>query len=84
MSTNHKCMQRQSKDICTKRLLVRIRSFINDDHLQMYKTLQLITSLITTNTNTFTSINVINNTCAHVTQTQTLLKMPSLSNLGLN
>ncbi len=66
MSTNHKCMKRQSKDICTKRLLVRIRSFISDDYLQMYKTLQLITSLILTNTNTFTSINVIKNTCAHI------------------
>ncbi len=66
MSTNHKCMLRQSKDICTKRLLVRIRSFISDDYLQMYETLQLIKSLITTNTNTFTIINVVNHTRAHI------------------
>ncbi len=32
----------------------------------MYKTLQLITSLITANTNIFTGINVIKNTCTHI------------------
>ncbi len=32
----------------------------------MYKTLQLFTSLITSNTNLITSINVIKNTCTHI------------------
>jgi hypothetical protein len=35
------------------------------DYLQMHKTLQLFTSLITTGANIFTSIKVLKNTCTH-------------------
>ncbi len=40
--------------------------FINDHYSQMYKTLQLFTSLITSKTNIFTSIKAIENACTHI------------------
>ncbi len=43
------------KDYCHYKI-----KFISDDYLQMYKTLQLFTSLFTIITNIFTSIKVIN------------------------
>jgi hypothetical protein len=55
--------------------------FISADYLLMYQTLQLFTNKFTLNTNTFTSIKVIKNTCV---QTQKLLKMQSSIKLGLN
>ncbi len=54
--------------------------FGNDDYLQIYKTLQLFTSLFTLNTNIFTSIKVIKNTNV---QTQKLFKMPTSVEFGL-
>ncbi len=47
---------------------------------QMYKTLQLFTTIFTLNTNKFTSIKVIKNTYV---QTQKLLKMLSALQLEL-
>jgi hypothetical protein len=40
--------------------------FISDNYFQMYKILQLFTSLITLSTNIFTSIKVIENACTHI------------------
>ncbi len=52
-----------------------------DNHLQMYKTLQLFMNTLTLNTNIFTGIKVIKHTYV---QTQTLLKVASTLKLQLN
>jgi len=52
---------------CTKRLIVSFRSsLIRDYYFKLYYTLQLFTSLFRLNTNIFTSIKVIKNTCTHI------------------
>ncbi len=55
--------------------------FISDNYLQMHKTLQLFTNMLTLKTNIFTSIKVIKNMYI---PTLKLLKMPSSLKLGLN
>ncbi len=40
--------------------------FMSNDYFQMHKTLQLLISLITLNTNIFMCIKVIKKTCTHI------------------
>ncbi len=54
---------------------------VSDYYLQQYKSLQLFTSLITTNTNIFRSIKVIETPVHIFIQTHKLLKMPNLLKL---
>jgi hypothetical protein len=52
---------------------------ITDNCLQMYKTSQPFTNTFTFNTNNYTSIKVIKNTCTDIN----ILKIPSSLKLGL-
>jgi hypothetical protein len=51
-----------------------------NDYFQIYKTLQLFTSVITLNTNIFTSIKIIKNTCTHIYTDTKAIKNPKLNN----
>ncbi len=71
--------------MCTEKATCHYQiKFISDDFVQMYKTLQLFTSLIRLSTKIFTSIEKIKTHVHILTQTQKLLKLPKSLKLGFN